>query len=66
MVLAMSAISLSAQEGLTGTWNGVLSIPGAELALVVHIDPAGCTMDSPDQDVPWTVLTREHMESQPN
>lgn len=49
MVLAMSAISLSAQEGLTGTWNGVLSIPGAELALVVHIDPAGCTMDSPDQ-----------------
>lgn len=50
-IIAMTAFSIlsSAQDQLSGTWHGILSIPGAELTIVFHIDRNGCSIDSPDQ-----------------
>ena len=49
VALTLISFSATAQSGLTGAWNGVLTFAGGELTVVMHIDPAGCTMDSPDQ-----------------
>lgn len=46
------SVFVSAQD-ITGQWNGLLSVPGAKLRLVVHITKTAtgytATMDSPDQ-----------------
>lgn len=49
IAIALCTVTANAQDKLTGAWNGTLSVPGGELALVLHIDPVDCTMDSPDQ-----------------
>lgn len=55
VALSLASFSANAQSGLAGSWNGVLTFAGNELTVVLHIDPAGSTMDSPDQgayDIP--------------
>ncbi len=46
------SVFVSAQD-ITGQWNGLLTVPGAKLRLVVHITKTAtgytATMDSPDQ-----------------
>lgn len=46
------ALSASAQD-ITGTWNGLLKVPGAELRIVIHFEKTSngysATLDSPDQ-----------------
>lgn len=49
LVITVSSATASAQEKFIGTWNGVLSIQGTELTLVVHIGQTECAIDSPDQ-----------------
>lgn len=52
IVLAITYVS-GAQE-ITGTWNGLLKVPGGQLRLVFHIEKENgtykATMDSPDQN----------------
>ena len=49
----LSSAAFSQAQDITGQWNGVLSVQGASLRLVVHINKTGesytSTMDSPDQ-----------------
>ena len=49
LLAAVASFTAMAQSGLNGTWNGVLTVSGVELTLVLHVDPVECTMDSPDQ-----------------
>lgn len=46
------ALPASAQD-ITGTWNGLLKVPGAELRIVIHFEKTSngysATLDSPDQ-----------------
>jgi len=48
----LCAALLRAQD-ITGQWNGVLSVQGVNLRLVLHVNKTGdgytSTMDSPDQ-----------------
>lgn len=50
---ALSALTLTAQTNIGGTWHGTLAVtPQAKLRLVLHIDEAAdvkVKMDSPDQ-----------------
>ncbi|HER08159.1 MAG TPA: hypothetical protein ENO20_04545 [Bacteroides sp.] len=52
IILLLAGICLSGQD-ITGTWNGVLVIPGGQLRVDFHIttmdDGYTSTMDSPDQ-----------------
>lgn len=48
LCLMLLAAGVRAQ---TGTWSGKLEIQGTSLAVVVHFNEDGCTMDSPDQGV---------------
>lgn len=54
LFLLCLSTSLFAQD-ITGSWHGVLSIPGGELPLTINIEKNGetytATMDSPDQGV---------------
>jgi len=68
ILLIFSVLLLFAVSGqeITGQWNGILKVPGAQLRLVFHIDRAGdgysSTMDSPDQHavgIPVTSTTFE-------
>jgi pimeloyl-ACP methyl ester carboxylesterase len=63
LLLLWTSLSLSAQ-GISGQWNGVLKVPGAQLKLVFHISETAegysSTMDSPDQGafgIPVTATT---------
>lgn len=47
-LLSLLSLGIAAQ-GLQGSWSGQLDVGAAKLALVLHIDTAGCTLDSPDQ-----------------
>ena len=49
IALILASHTAMAQSGLTGSWNGVLTFAGGELTIVLHVDPSGSTMDSPDQ-----------------
>lgn len=61
-----STLSLSAQE-ITGQWNGVLKVPGAQLSLVFHVtqtaDGFTGTMDSPDQGANGIPVTKTTFEN---
>jgi len=52
LLFILSAFSLFAQD-ITGTWNGLLKAPGAQVPLAIHIVKSGATytgtMDSPTQ-----------------
>lgn len=59
----LATLSAYAQD-ITGQWNGVLSVQGQQLRLVIHVARAGdgytATMDSPDQGakgIPVTTVT---------
>lgn len=71
IVLALALFTtpfLTAQTGITGTWNGVLDIQGIQkLRIVFHIQEENgvytATMDSPDQgakDIPTQGVSYEH------
>lgn len=52
MTIGLHAVAHAADA--TGTWNGTLKLPGADLRVVIHIESAGtagyrATLDSPDQ-----------------
>ncbi len=52
ILAGMMFLGVSAQD-ITGQWNGLLKVPGAQLRLVFHIEKTDSgytsTMDSPDQ-----------------
>ena len=48
VLLTLLSLGIAAQ-GLQGSWSGQLDVGAAKLTLVLHIDTAGCTLDSPDQ-----------------
>lgn len=37
-------------QAIDGDWRGELSLPGATMPLVLHINDHGCSMDSPNQN----------------
>jgi pimeloyl-ACP methyl ester carboxylesterase len=45
--------NVNSQENIIGDWNGVLSLGGQQLSLIIHLEKVGTTysgsMDSPDQ-----------------
>ena len=52
IMLGLSALVMFGQD-VTGQWNGILKVPGAQLRLVFHVEKTdtgyASTMDSPDQ-----------------
>jgi fermentation-respiration switch protein FrsA (DUF1100 family) len=62
----MIACSLFSQ-GITGQWNGVLKVPGAQLRIVFHVNKTDSgyvsTMDSPDQGVKDIQVTKTSFEN---
>ena len=48
VLLTLLSLGIAAQ-GLQDSWSGQLDVGAAKLALVLHIDTTGCTLDSPDQ-----------------
>lgn len=52
IILGLSALVMFGQD-VTGQWNGILKVPGAQLRLVFHVEKTetgyASTMDSPDQ-----------------
>ena len=57
---AFAAVPAAAQPGPAGRWEGILSVPGAELRMVLVVTPDGpgykATMDSPQQGALGLVL----------
>jgi len=53
-------------QDVTGQWNGVLKLPGAQLRLVININPSNegytSTLDSPDQGAKDIPVTRTSFE----
>ncbi len=60
-LMLIPALWMSAQK-ITGSWNGLLKLPGKQLRVVFHVDKKGAvysaTMDSPDQDVNGVPMTK--------
>ena len=52
IILGLSALVMFGQD-VTGQWNGILKVPGAQLRLVFHVEKTetgyASTMDSPDE-----------------
>ena len=63
--VAMSALTVYSQD-MTGQWNGVLEVPGAQLRVVFHITTTDqgyqATMDSPDQGATGIPVTTTHFK----
>ena len=64
-ILLLTGIFLYGQD-ITGTWNGVLVIPGGQLRVDFHIttteDGYTSTMDSPDQNAFGILVTSTEFE----
>nr|WP_315200504.1 alpha/beta fold hydrolase [uncultured Flavobacterium sp.] len=66
LVAVLMAFSISGQE-ITGQWNGVLKVPGAQLRVVFNISKTengfSSTMDSPDQGAKGIPVTSTSFEN---
>ena len=51
LIMFLGQAVMCAQGGTSGTWHGLLEVPGGSLTLVLHLSQEECVMDSPDQMV---------------
>ncbi|MFP5041184.1 alpha/beta hydrolase family protein [Parasediminibacterium sp. JCM 36343] len=68
IILFVLATAFTAMgQDITGQWNGVLKVPGAQLRLIVHINKTdngfSSTMDSPDQGAKGIPVSKTTFEN---
>ncbi|MFH6999906.1 alpha/beta hydrolase family protein [Flavobacterium sp. FlaQc-57] len=66
LIAALTSFIMNAQE-ITGQWNGVLKVQGAQLRVVFHVNKTETgytsTMDSPDQGAKGIPVTKTSFEN---